>query len=159
MLGYFDDQKATEESFNRDGWFMTGDLGWVDENGYLRITGRKKDVIIRGGHNIYPARIEALASTHDAIQRVAAVPVPDPRLGERVCLAVMFQPGKAVSAEDLLEHLDGVGLSRYDMPEYFLSVDEIPLTPSGKIRKRDVADWIATGRVTPVAVRFEAKAG
>ncbi len=60
MLGYFDDQKATEESFNRDGWFMTGDLGWVDENGYLRITGRKKDVIIRGGHNIYPAKIEAL---------------------------------------------------------------------------------------------------
>ena len=159
MLGYFDDQKATEESFNRDGWFMTGDLGWVDENGYLRITGRKKDVIIRGGHNIYPARIEALASTHDAVQRVAAVPVPDSRLGERVCLAVMFQPGKAASAEDLLEHLDGVGLSRYDMPEYFLRVDEIPLTPSGKIRKRDVADWIADGRVTPVAVRFQAKAG
>lgn len=159
MLGYFDDQKATEESFNRDGWFMTGDLGWVDENGYLRITGRKKDVIIRGGHNIYPARIEALALTHNAIQRVAAVPVPDPRMGERVCLAVMFQPGKAASAEELLEHLDGVGLSKYDMPEYFLSVDEIPLTPSGKIRKRDVVDWIAAGRVTPVAVRFQAKAG
>ena len=159
MLGYFDDQKATEDSFNRDGWFMTGDLGWVDESGYLRITGRKKDVIIRGGHNIYPARIEALASTHDAIQRVAAVPVPDSRLGERVCLAVMFRPGKVVSAEDILEHLDGVGLSRYDMPEYFLSVDEIPLTPSGKIRKRDVADWIAAGHVTPVAVRFQAKAG
>ncbi len=158
MLGYFDDQKATEESFNRDGWFMTGDLGWVDENGYLRITGRKKDVIIRGGHNIYPARIEALASTHDAVQRVAAVAMPDPRLGERVCLAVMFQPGKAASAEDILDHLDGVGLSRYDMPEYFLSVDEIPLTPSGKIRKRDVVDWIADGRVTPVAVRFQAKA-
>ena len=96
MLGYFDDQTATENSFNRDGWFMTGDLGWVDENGYLRVTGRKKDVIIRGGHNIYPAKIEALSATHHAIQRVAAVPVPDPRLGERVCLAVMFWPGKVV---------------------------------------------------------------
>ena len=79
MLGYFDDQKATEEAFNRDGWFLTGDLGWADENGYLRVTGRKKDVIIRGGHNIYPAKIELLAATHGAIQRVAAVPVSDQR--------------------------------------------------------------------------------
>ena len=63
MLGYFDDQKSTEEAFNRDGWFMTGDLGWIDEAGYLRITGRKKDVIIRGGHNIYPAKIKLLAAT------------------------------------------------------------------------------------------------
>jgi len=159
MLGYFDDQKSTEESFNRDGWFMTGDLGWVDENGYLRITGRKKDVIIRGGHNIYPAKIEALAATHDAIQRVAAVPVPDQRLGERVCLAVMVRPGKSIEAQDILKHLDDVGLSKYDMPEFFLRVDEIPLTASGKVRKRDVVDWIAEGRAKPQAVRFEAKTG
>lgn len=159
MLGYFDDQIATEESFNKDGWFMTGDLGWVDGKGYLRITGRKKDVIIRGGHNIYPAKIEALASTHAAIQRVAAVPVPDQRLGERVCLAVMFQPGKQASAEDILKHLDDVGLSKYDMPEYFLQVDEIPLTASGKMRKRDVVDWIAEGRAKPMAIRWQAKAG
>jgi acyl-CoA synthetase len=157
MLGYFDDQKTTEESFNRDGWFMTGDLGWVDENGYLRITGRKKDVIIRGGHNIYPAKIEALAATHVSVQRVAAVPVADQRLGERVCLAVMFQPGKATSPEDILRHLDVVGLSKYDMPEFFLEVDEIPLTASGKVRKRDVLDWIAEGRVTPKPVRWQAK--
>jgi len=155
MLGYFDDQKSTEESFNRAGWFMTGDLGWVDENGYLRITGRKKDVIIRGGHNIYPAKIEALAATHEAVQRVAAVPIPDPRLGERVCLAVMMRPGKSVDPQDILKHLDDVGVSKYDMPEYFLRVDEIPLTPSGKVRKRDVSDWIAAGRVKPEAVRFQ----
>jgi acyl-CoA synthetase (AMP-forming)/AMP-acid ligase II len=159
MLGYFDDQKTTEESFNRDGWFMTGDLGWVDEGGYLRITGRKKDVIIRGGHNIYPAKIEVLAATHVSIQRVAAVPVPDQRLGERVCLAVMFQPGKVASPEDILKHLDIVGLSKYDMPEFFLEVDEIPLTASGKVRKRDVLDWIAEGRVTPKPIRWQAKAG
>ncbi|MGP0091479.1 MAG: class I adenylate-forming enzyme family protein [Xanthobacteraceae bacterium] len=159
MLGYFDDQTATEDSFNRDGWFMTGDLGWVDENGYLRITGRKKDVIIRGGHNIYPARIEALASMHEAVKRVVAVPVPDRRLGERVCLAVMFKPGKQASAEDILQHLDQVGLSKFDMPEFFVQVDEIPLTASGKIRKRDVADWIAEGRTKPTAVRFHVKAG
>jgi acyl-CoA synthetase (AMP-forming)/AMP-acid ligase II len=155
MLGYFDDQKATEDSFNRDGWFMTGDLGWIDENGYLRITGRKKDVIIRGGHNIYPAKIEASAATHHAVQRAAAVPVPDQRLGERVCLAVMFRPGKTASPEEILKHLDDVGLSKYDMPEYFVEVDEIPLTASGKMRKRDVVNWIAEGRAKPVAIRWQ----
>jgi acyl-CoA synthetase len=159
MLGYFDDQKATEEAFNRDGWFMTGDLGWVDESGYLRVTGRTKDVIVRGGHNIYPAKIEALAATHEAVARVVAVPVADQRLGERVCLAVMFRPGKAASPEDILEHLDNGGLSKYEMPEFFLQIDEIPLTASGKIRKRDVVDWIADGRARPTALRRRAQAG
>ena len=152
MLGYFDDQKATEEAFNRDGWFMTGDLGWVDENGYLRVTGRTKDVIIRGGHNIYPARIEALAATHAAVARVVAVPVADQRLGERVCLAVMFRPGKAASPDEILQHLDVAGLSKYEMPEFFLQIDEIPLTASGKVRKRDIVDWIADGRARPTAI-------
>jgi acyl-CoA synthetase (AMP-forming)/AMP-acid ligase II len=159
MLGYFNDQAATEDSFNRNGWFMTGDLGWVDENGYLRVTGRKKDVIIRGGHNIYPAHIEALASRHDAIKRVVAVPIPDPRLGEKVCLAVMLHPGKIATADEILRHLDAAGLSKYDMPEYYLQVDDIPLTASGKVRKRDVIDWIAEGRVHPTAVRWQTKVG
>jgi acyl-CoA synthetase len=160
MLGYFDDQRATEEAFNRDGWFMTGDLGWVDENGYLRITGRQKDVIIRGGHNIYPARIEALAATHGAVERVAAVPVPDQRLGERVCLAVMFRPGAAASPEEILRHLDDAGLSKYELPEYFLQLDEIPLTASGKMRKRDIVEWIAGGRAQPTAIgRRQTKVG
>ncbi|MBI1201025.1 MAG: AMP-binding protein [Rhodopseudomonas sp.] len=157
MLGYFGDQAATEASFNRDGWFMTGDLGWVDEQGYLRITGRKKDVIIRGGHNIFPAKIEALASSHSAIQRAAAVPVADQRLGEKVCLAVVFRPGMQVSPNDILGHLNEIGLSKYDMPEYFLELPEIPLTASGKVRKRDVTDWIAEGSVTPTPIRWQAK--
>ncbi len=159
MLGYFDDQKATEDAFNREGWFMTGDLGWVDENGYLRVTGRTKDVIIRGGHNIYPARIEALAASHGAVERAVAVPVPDRRLGERVCLAVMFRPGKAASPEEILAHLDRGGLSKYEMPEFFLPIEEIPLTASGKVRKRDVVERIADGRARPVAIRRQAKAG
>jgi acyl-CoA synthetase len=154
MLGYFDDQKATEDAFNRDGWFMTGDLGWIDENGYLRVTGRSKDVIIRGGHNIYPARIEALAATHAAVARVAAVPVPDRRLGERVCLAVMFRPSKLAAPEEILKHLHDAGLSKYDMPEFFLELDEIPLTASGKLRKRDIVDQIADGRVRPSEIRL-----
>jgi acyl-CoA synthetase len=157
MLGYFDDQKATEDAFNKSGWFMTGDLGTIDANGYLRIAGRQKDIIIRGGHNIHPARVEELASRHPAIHRVAAVPVKDARLGEKVCLAVMFRSGHSAGADEILAHLDAVGLSRYDMPEYFLILDEIPLTANGKLKKRDIADWIAQGRVTPQPVRFEAK--
>ncbi|HEY1545357.1 MAG TPA: class I adenylate-forming enzyme family protein [Xanthobacteraceae bacterium] len=156
MLGYFDDQAATEASFNAHGWFMTGDLGWVDERGYLRVTGRKKDVIIRGGHNIYPARIEDLAMRHPAVERVAAVPVADARLGEKVCLAVMRRAGAQVDAGEMLMHLDAQGLSKYDMPEYFLDLDQIPLTPSGKIRKRDIVEAIAQGRAAPQPVRAAA---
>ena len=153
MLGYFDDQAATEAAFNAHGWFMTGDLGWMDENGYLRITGRKKDVIIRGGHNIYPARIEDLAMRHPAVERVAAVPVADARLGEKVCLAVMWRAGARAGSAEMLAHLDTMGLSKYDMPEYFLDVEHIPLTASGKIRKRDIVDWIAQGQAVPMPVR------
>src|SRR5262249_61968849 len=127
--------------------------GRLDENGYLRVTGRSKDVIVRGGHNIYPARIEALAGRHDAVARAAAVPVSDRRLGERVCLAVMFRPGKAAAPEELLKHLDAAGLSKYEMPEFFLQLAEIPLTASGKMRKRDIVDWIADGRVRPTNIR------
>jgi acyl-CoA synthetase len=158
MLGYFDDQESTENSFNKSGWFMTGDLGSLDADGYLRITGRKKDVIIRGGHNIYPARIEALAMRHAAVDRVAVVPVKDSRLGEKVGLVVSTRSGQSVTADEMLAHLDVAGLSKYDMPEYFLRVDSIPLTPSGKILKRDIVDMINDGLLAPEAVRFTGKA-
>lgn len=156
MLGYFDDQAANDEAFNADGWFMTGDIGRVDKDGYLQVTGRKKDLIIRGGHNIYPARIENLAMQHPQVARAAALPVPDHRLGEKVCLAVVFRPGAAVSPEDVLQHLDNSGLSRYDMPEYFLQLDDIPLTASGKILKRDIVAQIAEGKIVPAPIRFVA---
>jgi acyl-CoA synthetase (AMP-forming)/AMP-acid ligase II len=157
MLGYFDDQIATEASFNKDGWFLTGDMGWVDARGYLRVVGRKKDVIIRGGHNINPANIETLASQHDAIESVAAVPVPDERLGEKVCLAVVFRSDKSGTPDEILEHLHKAGLSKFDMPEYFLPLSEMPQTASGKPRKRDIVDRIAEGRLRPTPVRWSFK--
>ena len=156
MLGYYDNQDATEDSFNSQGWFMTGDLGWMDENGYLRITGRKKDVIIRGGHNIYPAKIEALAGRHAGVERAAAVPVADERMGEKVCLVVMPRAGKTVDPMDMLAHLDATGLSKFDMPEYMISVDDIPLTASGKILKRDLVEQIKAGTLVPQPVRWVA---
>jgi acyl-CoA synthetase (AMP-forming)/AMP-acid ligase II len=154
MLGYFDDQSVNDEAFNAEGWFMTGDLGRVDQDGYLQITGRKKDLIIRGGHNIYPARIENLAMQHPAVARAAALPVPDRRLGEKVCLAVMLRPGCSVAPDEVLTHLDRSGLSRYDMPEYYLMLDDIPLTASGKILKRDIAAQIVDGKIVPSPIRF-----
>jgi acyl-CoA synthetase (AMP-forming)/AMP-acid ligase II len=154
MLGYFDDQEVTESSFNRDGWYMTGDLGRVDAEGYLQITGRKKDVIIRGGHNIYPARIEALVMRHANVAGAAVIPVNDERLGERACLALVPRNGSAVAPEEILTHLDEVGLSRFDMPEYFLQVDKLPLTPNGKILKRELVDKVRQGELSPVPVRF-----
>jgi len=157
MLGYFDDQKATEDAFNKSGWFMTGDLGTLDAHGYLRISGRSKDIIIRGGHNIHPAHIEELATRHPAVQRAAAVPVKDMRLGEKVCLVVVFKPGQSATPNELLAHLDAVGLSKFDMPEFFLTLNEIPLTPNGKMLKRAITDWIKDGKVKPEPVRFEAK--
>jgi acyl-CoA synthetase len=156
MLGYFDDQAATEESFNAAGWFLTGDLGTMDERGFLRIVGRKKDLIIRGGHNIYPAHIEALAMRHAAVDKVAAFPVPDARLGEKVCLAVVARAGQMVDDGALFAHLEAAGLSRYDMPEFLLTMEALPMTASGKIVKRELAQMVADGVLTPRAVRFVA---
>lgn len=155
MLGYFDNQAATESSFNRDGWFLSGDLGVLDARGNLRVVGRSKDLIIRGGHNIYPAHIEALALRHPGVTRVACFPVADERLGERVCIAV----AGGAAPDDLLAHLAREGLSRYDMPEYFVALEDFPLTASGKILKRELIAMVRSGRLRPEPVRHEAREG
>ncbi|MEK9645904.1 MAG: class I adenylate-forming enzyme family protein [Alphaproteobacteria bacterium] len=152
MLGYFGNQEATQDSFNRDGWFLSGDLGRMDENGNLHIDGRLKDLIIRGGHNIYPSHIEALALRSERIEKAAAFPVPDDRLGEKVCLAVIGDIGP----DDALAHLDAEGLSKYDMPEYFLNLESFPLTASGKILKRELIEMHRRGEIDPLSIRFQA---
>jgi acyl-CoA synthetase len=155
MLGYFDNQRATESSFNKDGWFLSGDLGRLDDRGCLEIVGRLKDVIIRGGHNIHPAKIEDLAIKHPSVEKAAAFAVPDERLGEKVGLAVIPAPcGPTPDGEAVLTHLFENGLSKLDMPEYFIVMPELPLTPSGKILKRELAEWARNGRIEPTPVRF-----
>jgi acyl-CoA synthetase len=153
-LGYFDNQQATEESFNRSGWFMSGDLGRFDANGNLEIVGRKKDLIIRGGHNIHPAKIEDLTMRHPTVARCAAFAVADERLGEKVCLSVIFHEGTNAEAQQLLAHLHEQGLSRYDMPEYFIAMTGYPLTASGKILKRELVEWAKSGHIRPIPVRW-----
>lgn len=154
MLGYFGNQATTESSFNAAGWFMSGDLGSMDAQGNLAIIGRSKDLIIRGGHNIYPSQIEDLALRHPALFKVAAYPVKDDRLGERVCLAVILREGRNIDPEVILAHLFEVGLSKYDMPEYFIVLDVFPLTASGKVLKRQLVEWTNAGEIKPIQVRF-----
>ncbi|MBI4083767.1 MAG: acyl--CoA ligase [Candidatus Lambdaproteobacteria bacterium] len=153
-LGYFDNQAATESAFNRHGWFMSGDLGYLDGKGCLHVVGRKKDLIIRGGHNIHPARIESLAIRHPGVEKAAAFPVADARLGEKVCLAIVAAQGTQVEPARLLETLAREGLSRYDMPEYFIALASFPLTASGKVLKRELAAWAKSGKLQPEPVRW-----
>jgi acyl-CoA synthetase len=152
MLGYYANQSATETGFNRDGWFLSGDLGSIDPRGNLSVEGRLKDLIIRGGHNINPSTIEALALRHPAIYKAAAFPMADERLGERVCLAIQG----SVDADAVLAHLAAEGLSKYDMPEYFLTMEAFPLTASGKILKRELVNMAKRGEISPCRVQFEA---
>lgn len=153
MLGYFGNQDATEKSFNNTGWFLSGDLGALDAAGNLKIEGRLKDLIIRGGHNIYPAHVEAIALRHGGIHKAACFPIADERLGERACIAVIGDIGP----DDLLAHLAAEGLSKFDMPEYFVSVQSFPLTPSGKILKRELIEMVRRGALSPLAIRYRAK--
>jgi acyl-CoA synthetase len=152
MLGYYGNQQATADSFNDSGWFLSGDLGSLDSQGNLKIEGRLKDLIIRGGHNIYPAEIEARALRHAHVDKAAAFPVADERLGEKVCLAVIGH----IEPDECLSHLAAEGLSKYDMPEYFLRMDTFPLTASGKILKRELVAMVKRGEIEPLPIRYQA---
>lgn len=154
MLGYFNNQSATENSFNAGGWFLSGDLGRFDAKGNLQIVGRKKDLIIRGGHNIYPAHIENLTVKHPAVLKAAAFPIADERLGERVCLAIIARDGTQLDGMQMLDHLGEHGLSKYDMPEYFIAMEAFPQTASGKILKRELVEMARTGKLKPASVRW-----
>jgi acyl-CoA synthetase len=153
MLGYFNNQSATESSFNSSGWFLSGDLGRFDAQGNLQIVGRKKDLIIRGGHNIYPAHIEEYAHRHPAVRKAAAFGVADERLGEKVCLTIIWNEALP-AVDEILEHLAREGLSKFDMPEYFAVVEEFPMTASGKILKRELVQWVRSGRLRPEPIRY-----
>ena len=129
------------EAFTPDGWFRTGDLGTVDSAGYLRITGRRKDIIIRKGENISARELEDLLAAHPAVAEVAVVGVPDPAAGEIACAVLRQRPGTAPPTLGLLvEYLTAQGLSRRKLPERLEVVDDFPRTASGKILKRALRD-------------------
>jgi long-chain acyl-CoA synthetase len=136
MKGYWLRPEATAEAI-RDGWFHSGDLARVDEEGYFYIVDRKKDMIIRGGYNIYPREIEEVLYEHAAVAEAAVIGLPHPALGEEVGAAVALKPGATVSAEQLREYVKGQ-VAAYKYPRHVWIVDRLPKGPTGKIQKRDI---------------------
>ncbi len=134
MVGYFKNAGANAKSFTKDGWFLTGDLGVFDERGYLRIVGRKKDMIIRGGANIYPREIEEILFQHPKILEVAVIGIPDPYVGEKTCACIVPKPSESIGFEEIVGFLRGK-IATYKLPERVEVLAELPHTPTGKIQK------------------------
>lgn len=126
-----------------EGWFETGDLARMDDQGYIRITGRSKDVIIRGGENIPVVEIENLLYAHGALVQVAIVALPDERLGERACAVVVTKPGESFTFDDMISYLTEARVAKNYLPESLVVVDAMPITPSGKIQKFKLRDQIS----------------
>jgi acyl-CoA synthetase len=136
FIGYTD-PVLTKASFDEDGWFGTGDVGVLDEDGYLSIVDRKKDIIIRGGENVSALEVEDLIVRLPGVAEVAVVAAPDPKLGEHGAAYVRMQPGHdaSPSLEQMREHLGASGLAKQKWPEEIHLVEDFPRTPSGKIQK------------------------
>lgn len=145
MKGYYKMEEATKQVIDEEGWLHTGDLATIDEEGYVQITGRLKDMIIRGGENIYPREIEEFLYTHPNISDVQVVGAPDEKYGEQVAAYVQKKQGSEISEEDIRAYCQGK-IAKYKIPKYIFFVDEYPMTASGKVQKyklrQQVADWL-----------------
>jgi non-ribosomal peptide synthetase component E (peptide arylation enzyme) len=133
-LGYHKNPTANAELFTADGWFRTGDLGQFDGAGNVKIVGRLKEMINRGGKKFFPREIEEILYTHPKILHAAIVGVPDPRLGERNCLCVIPRPGQTLTLDEVVDYLRD-GVATYKLPETIEIFDELPFTPTGKIQR------------------------
>ncbi len=134
MLGYWNDPERTAEAIDADGWMHTGDLAVMDADGYLDIVGRSKDMIIRGGENVYPREIEEFLYTHPQVSDVQVVGVPDPRYGEEIAAFVKVAGEASLSDEDIRDFCRGT-IAHFKVPRYVFFVDEFPMTVTGKIQK------------------------
>jgi fatty-acyl-CoA synthase len=134
MKGYFNNRKASREAVDADGWLHTGDLATMDDDGYVKITGRSRDMIIRGGENIYPREIEEFLYSHPKISDVQVIGVPDRKYGEEVMAWVRLKDGETTTVEELREFCKGK-IAHYKIPHFFKFVSEYPMTISGKIQK------------------------
>lgn len=139
FLGYAD-PALDLDAFDRDGWLRTGDLGLVDQDGNVHVTGRIKDAIIRNAENVSALEVENVLATHPAVADVAVIGVPDPRTGERVCAVVVPAPAEDVSLESLVRHCHSSGLSRYKHPERLVIVEALPRNQFGKVIKKDLRE-------------------
>ena len=134
MLGYWNDEEKTREAIDAAGWMHTGDLATIDEEGYCNIVGRIKDMVIRGGENVYPREIEEFLDRHPKIQDVQVIGIPDQRYGEELCAWVRLHDGETASAEEIRAFCQGQ-IAHYKVPRYVKFVDGFPMTVTGKIQK------------------------
>jgi fatty-acyl-CoA synthase len=134
MLGYWNDPERTAEVIDSARWMHTGDLATMDDQGYLKIVGRIKDMVIRGGENVYPREIEEFLYTHPAVADVQVVGVPDEKYGEELCAWVIVRDGHTLTAEDVREFCAG-RLAHFKIPRYLMVVEEFPMTVTGKVQK------------------------
>jgi long-chain acyl-CoA synthetase len=139
MKGYWKNPEATKAAISPDGWFSTGDMGRKDEDGFYFIVDRKKDLIIRGGYNVYPREIEEVFYEHPAVAEAAVIGVKHEELGEEVAAAVALKPGSTATAEELREFVKGQ-VAAYKYPRHVWIVDELPKGPTGKILKREIEE-------------------
>ena len=134
MLGYWGDDAKTRDAIDADGWMHTGDLASIDDDGYGRITGRIKDMVIRGGENLYPREIEEFLHRHPAVADVQVVGVPDARYGEELCAWIILRPGMTASDADIRAHCRGQ-ISHHKIPRHLRFVEAFPMTVTGKVQK------------------------
>jgi fatty-acyl-CoA synthase len=134
MLGYWDDEEKTREAIDAAGWMRTGDLATIDAEGYCNIVGRIKDMVIRGGENVYPREIEEFLYRHPKIQDVQVIGVPDSRYGEELCAWVRLRDGETATAEEIRAFCQGQ-IAHYKVPRHIKFVDGFPMTVTGKIQK------------------------
>jgi acyl-CoA synthetase len=154
--GYFGDEAANRELIRPDGWMLVGDLVSIDAEGYLTVEGRVGDFIIRGGKNISGPAVEELAATHPAVELAAAVPMPDPVFGERVCVYAQLRPGAALTLAELAGHMEARGASKEYLPEHLVVVDELPRSSGGKIAKKQLREDLER-RLAAAAAAAEAR--
>jgi fatty-acyl-CoA synthase len=134
MLGYWDNPEATAGAIDSGRWMHTGDLATMDADGYVNIVGRSKDMIIRGGENIYPLEIEQFLYRHPKIRDVQVIGVPDEAYGEQVMAWVILKPGEGATADELRAFCDGQ-IAYFKIPKYWYFTDHFPMTVTGKVQK------------------------
>jgi long-chain acyl-CoA synthetase len=150
MTGYWERPEATAEAIDADGWFYSGDLARIDDDGCYFIVDRKKELIIRGGYNVYPREIEEVMFEHPAVREVAVIGVPHPELGEEVGAAVSLKPGCTATASELQAFVKA-NVAAYKYPRHVWVLDDLPKGPTGKILKREIAPLVES-RLTAPAV-------
>ena len=142
FTGYYNSAEENRKAFTSDGFFKTGDIAKIDDSGIITITGRIKDIIMRGGENVSPVEIEGLIITHPAVDQVSVIGMPDTKLGEKICAYIQLKPGEKLCCEDVISFLKDKGASVLQLPERVEFIDSLPLTKVGKSDKKHLRDDI-----------------